>query len=232
MRLASHGSADYPPRAHTRTHTPRVPLVLDAFPRSRRLAQVLYYAQTIFEDAGMSKESAKFSDLYVGASKLAATLLAVNVVDRFGRRPLLLAGILIMLVALIMLFLAFAITYDWAGGESAEGMSPFWSSMTLVALIAYVTGYQVGFGPITWVLIGELFPLHSRARAIGFSVFANFSLNLLVTLTNAPLIDAVGQAALFGVYAGMCVVSLAFVFVVVPETKGKSLEEIEAMLRT
>ena len=69
----------------------------------------------------------------------------------------------------------------------------------------------VGFGPITWVLIGEIFPLHCRARAIGVAVCANFALNLLCTLTNGPLVDAVGQAPLFGFFLAMCLVSSVFV---------------------
>jgi len=184
---------------------------------------VLYYVQSTFEAAGFSTAAAKNADLIVGATKLIATLLSVPLVDRLGRRPLLLAGTSVMFVALIILTIGFGLE----GGNLEGG----WSTAVIFALMLYVSGYQLGFGPITWVLISELFPLHSRARALGVAVICNFALNLLVTLTNGPLVDALGQAALFGIFAGMCVLSLVFVGVYVPETKGKTLEEIDAMLK-
>lgn len=145
-------------------------------------------------------------------------------VDRLGRRPLLFYGIAIMFCSLCVLFVGFLL-----GGEDG-GMSGGWATAVEVALITYVTGYQVGFGPITWVLIGEIFPLHSRARAVGSSVVVNFGLNLLTTLANGPLVDALGQATLFAFFAIMCLVSFGFVWLFVPETKGKTLEQIEEML--
>ena len=186
---------------------------------------VLYYAQSMFEASGMSTATARYSDVIVGACKLLATLLCVPLVDRLGRRPLLFAGISIMMLALLLL------TMGFANVDSNGNVPHGWSQLIVGALIVYVTGYQVGFGPITWVLIGELFPLHSRARAIGVAVCANFALNLTTTLLNGPLVESIGQAALFGFFGFMCIVSLIFVHRAVPETKGKSLEQIEAMMR-
>merc|ERR1711959_105061 len=108
------------------------------------------------------------------------------------------------------------LTMGFANVDSNGNVPHGWSQLIVGALIVYVTGYQVGFGPITWVLIGELFPLHSRARAIGVAVCANFALNLTTTLLNGPLVESIGQAALFGFFGFMCIVSLIFVHRAVP----------------
>ena len=178
---------------------------------------VLYYAQSIFIEAGFSEEDAKFSDLYVGLAKFCATLVSLPFVDRAGRKPLLLVGISIMLIALVLLAIGFSGSVEW-------------QTQILFALILYVCGYQVGFGPITWVMISELFPLHSRARALGMSIFLNFALNLITTFLNGPLVDALGQCALFSFYTVMCALSIIFVWFLLPETKGKTLEEIDQMM--
>ena len=104
--------------------------------------------------------------------------------------------------------------------------------------MVYVSGYQVGFGPIAWLLISEVFPLKTRGKAISCAVTLNFGFNLLVTFTLQLLQDAFnslspgrGQALLFILYSAMCVASVVFTFFCVPETKGKTLEEIEALLK-
>eukprot|EP00966_Prymnesium_polylepis_P010716 246959-Prymnesium_polylepis.1 len=104
--------------------------------------------------------------------------------------------------------------------------------------MVYVCGYQIGFGPISWLLISEVFPIKSRTRALSLAVIINFGFNLLATFALSPLQEALddlspgkGTSYLFAAYAVMCVVSILFVHQFVPETKGKSLEEIEEMLR-
>lgn len=122
---------------------------------------------------------------------------------------------------------------SWLGRGLSDGggLTGAWSTITVVALILYVCGYQVGFGPITWLLVSEGFPLEVRSLAIAFANTSNFLLNLITTITNAPLVDAIGQSALFWFFGVMCVVSLTFVYVVVPETKGLTLEQIDAVMR-
>jgi len=231
---------------------------------------VLYYAQTIFERAGFEKSSAKHSDVILGAAKFVATLCAIPLVDRMGRRPLLLIGTAAMLVALIVLAIAFGLGSDDDAEFSAFGHdrsaasvaystsppppSPFgdplsdaqlgsdrgiddskelqgaWKTITILALMTYVSGYQFGFGPVAWVMVGEVFPLHLRARALGLAVTFNFGLNLAVALTNNSLTDAIEYQGVFTIYAVMSALALVFIVVVVPETKGKTLEQIEEML--
>lgn len=187
---------------------------------------VLYYAQTIFEDCGFAVDAAKSADVIIGVAKLIATCVSVPLVDRAGRRPLLLGGISLMLAALVLLAAGFG-TVDPSGAISGT-----WSGVVVVALVLYVSGYQMGYGPIAWVLIGECFPLHSRGRALGVAAVLNFGLNAVVTLTSGALTEAVSQSAIFAFYAVMCVCSLAHVYTLVPETRGKTLEQIEELMRT
>ena len=196
---------------------------------------VLYFQESIFRDAGFGDSAARAS-VIVGAAKLVATLTTVATVDQFGRRPLLLVGITLMLGALLLL--AAAVAYGSVDPLTQKlVLHPGWPPVVIGALVIYVCGYQVGFGPVTWLLISEIFPLKLRTNALALAVVANFALNLLVALTLEPLQDAFdslqtgkGQAYLYCTYAVLCVVSLFFVGFLVPETKGRSLEEIENIM--
>ena len=197
---------------------------------------VLYYQEAIFRDAGFGAHAASAS-VVVGAAKFVATLATVASVDRFGRRPLLLSGITLMLAALVLLGSAF-LAGDTNPATGAVVLPPGWALVVVGALVAYVSGYQLGFGPVTWLLISEIFPLRLRTAALSLAVVCNFALNLAVAVTLDPLQQAYnalshgqGQAYLFFTYGVVCLVSLGFVWLYVPETKGKSLEDIEAMLR-
>ena len=174
---------------------------------------------------------------------------------------MLLVGISMMLLALLLLAAGFA---SAATRENGETYLPGpWPALVVGALMIYVTGYQappaphpdarartwmhvpprragpqVGFGPISWLIISEVFPLAARAKALSVAVCVNFGSNLLFALSLQPAQEALdnllphrGMAALFGVYAAFCVASIAFVIGYVPETRGKTLEQIETMLR-
>jgi len=196
---------------------------------------VLYYQQAIFVDAGFG-QFASSAAVIIGAAKLVATLVTVVTVDKFGRRPLLLIGIVMMLAALGLLASAFAVGSPDPADPSRLRLPAGWPPTVVFALVLYVCGYQVGFGPIAWLIISEVFPLRTRTRALSLAVVANFGFNLLMSFTLELLQDAFdalvpgfGQTLLFSLYAALCVVSLVFVVVCVPETKGKTLEQIEEM---
>jgi len=195
---------------------------------------VLYYQEAIFRDAGFG-EFASSASVVIGAAKLLATLFTVRFVDSYGRRPLLFAGISMMLAALVVLSLSFG--FSSIAPDGSVHLASGWSSLLVAALILYVCGYQVGFGPIAWLIISEVFPLRSRTRALSCAVSVNFAFNLLMTFTLQHLQDAFdaiapgkGQAYLFLLYACFCILSIAFVKECVPETKGKTLEQIEEMM--
>jgi len=146
---------------------------------------------------------------------LIMTGVAVVVIDRLGRRPLLLGGVGGMVVSLFLLgsyYLFFS-------------ASPV---VAVVALLLYVGCYQLSFGPIGWLMISEIFPLKLRGRGLSLAVLVNFGANALVTFAFSPLKELLGAGILFCGFGVICVLSLVFIFFIVPETKGLTLEEIEA----
>lgn len=205
---------------------------------------VLYYQESIFRDAGFG-DVAPYASVIVGGTKLLATLFTVLKVEDYGRRPLLFAGITMMLTSLVALAVAFhqrpqpppAPLHFLHLGAPPPPTTNLASVVIVAALMVYVCGYQVGFGPIAWLMISEVFPLKMRATALSMAVTVNFGFNLLATFTLPSIQHAFdliepgkGIAWLFALYAILCVVSLVFTAVYVPETKGKSLEQIEEEL--
>lgn len=197
---------------------------------------VLYFATNIFKSAGFGSGAA-LSSVGVGLVKLLATLFTVWRVDQYGRRFLLFAGIGMMAVALALIATAFVFRECHLAGaslsdcpETEVGLPQGWATATVVGLMVYVSGYQVGFGPIAWLMIAEVFPLRVRGAAFSLAAVVNFGSNIMMTLVQEVLQEAMTPAGVFFMYLALSFVSVAFVYVVVPETKGKTLEEIERML--
>eukprot|EP00928_Gymnodinium_smaydae_P004472 TRINITY_DN11517_c1_g3_i1.p1 TRINITY_DN11517_c1_g3~~TRINITY_DN11517_c1_g3_i1.p1 ORF type:complete len:505 (-),score=72.55 TRINITY_DN11517_c1_g3_i1:261-1775(-) len=198
---------------------------------------VLYCATDIFVYAGFG-ESAALSSVGVGLVKLLAALFTVWRVDDYGRKRLLYIGISMMSVALAIVGVSFAFRECLIEGMSLADCDPkqvglprplAWA--TVVGLMLYVSGYQVGFGPIAWVMISEVFPLRVRGAALSLAAIVNFGSSISMTLTAEVLMNALTPSGVFAVYFLLSLVSLAFVKYVVPETKRKTLEEIEEMLK-
>jgi sugar porter (SP) family MFS transporter len=183
---------------------------------------VLYYAAKIFQDAGFaSAGQATGISVVLGFFKLLMTGIAVATVDSWGRRPLLLTGITGICGSLVLL------GANQAGFLPVAESSAAW--INVVALLAYVGAYQMSFGPISWLLVGEVFPLRVRGQAIALATLTNFASNFLVSLILPSLQEAYGPAAMYFVFAGIGVVALVTINNIVPETKGRSLEEIEKL---
>ncbi|KAI4295298.1 hypothetical protein L6164_035359 [Bauhinia variegata] len=177
---------------------------------------VLYYAASILQSAGFSAASdATRVSILLGLLKLIMTGAAVGVVDRLGRRPLLLGGVSGMVISLFLL----GSYYMFLDNAPA---------IAVVGLLLYVGCYQISYGPIGWLMISEIFPLRLRGRGLSLAVLVNFGANALVTFSFSPLKALVGAAVLFYIFCGIAVASLVFIFFIIPETKGLTLEEIEA----
>mmetsp|Transcript_35090 Transcript_35090/g.69140 ORF Transcript_35090/g.69140 Transcript_35090/m.69140 type:complete len:515 (-) Transcript_35090:101-1645(-) len=172
---------------------------------------VLSYATPIFRDAGLSD----YATILVAVFKLVATLCAAVTVEKFGRKNLLYTGCSLMLAALIALSLSFGNT-----SQGAEGT-------ILIAMFVYIGGYQVGFGPIGWLIISEVFPLSVRGQAVAVAVQMNFLLNAIVQFGVPVLESWIGLNFTFATFAAFTAYSIYFVKANVPETKGFTLEEIE-----
>ncbi|KAF7075833.1 hypothetical protein CFC21_080573 [Triticum aestivum] len=179
---------------------------------------VLYYATSILQTAGFTtaSDAAKVSIL-IGLFKFVMTGVAVLKVDDLGRRPLMIGGVSGITVALFLL----AAYYKVLSGF------PY---VAVGALLLYVGCYQLSFGPISWLMVSEIFPLRTRGRGISLAVLTNFGSNALVTLAFSPLQGYLGPANVFLLFAAISLLALLFVILNVPETKGLSLEEIESKI--
>ncbi|XP_021720803.1 D-xylose-proton symporter-like 3, chloroplastic [Chenopodium quinoa] len=179
---------------------------------------VLYYAGQILQSAGFSVASdATRVSVLIGLFKFVMTGVAVLKVDDLGRKPLLIGGVSGIAVSLFLL----AAYYKFLGGL------PF---VAVAALLLYVGSYQVSFGPISWLMVSEIFPVRTRGRGISLAVLTNFGSNALVTFAFSPLKELLGADNLFLLFGAIALLSLVFILTLVPETKGLSLEEIEAKL--
>lgn len=186
---------------------------------------VLYYAAQIFQDAGFaSADSATGISVVLGVFKLVMTGVAVATVDNWGRRPLLLLGVSGIVASLLILG---GIQGDLVPFVPASSDIGIW--MNVGALLIYVGAYQVSFGPISWLLCGEVFPLSVRGSALALATITNFASNFLVSLCLPSLQDSLGPSGLYFAFAGVGVLALVTIHSIVPETKGKSLEEIERL---
>jgi sugar porter (SP) family MFS transporter len=184
---------------------------------------VIYFAPTIFHQAGFASGAASiFASLSVGVVNVVMTVVAVLLLDRVGRRPLLLIGEAGMVLGLAAL----------AAGFALRGAGGLVGWITTFSLIAYVGFFAIGLGPVFWLLIAEIYPLRLRGRAMSVATVANWVANLIMTLTFPALVAAIGSSATFGLYALIGVASFIFTWRLVPETRGKTLEQIEQVWGT
>ncbi len=181
---------------------------------------VIYYAPTILKFTGLSTNSAITQALSVGITNVIFTIVAILLLDRVGRRPLLIVGTAGCVVSLAMLGVFFA------SGSLQHSAS--W--LALVCLIAYIASFAVGLGPVFWLMISEIFPLRVRSSAMSVSTVGNWSANFLVSSFFLTLVGAISREGTFWLYAGFGVLALIFFLARVPETKGRSLEEITSDL--
>jgi SP family galactose:H+ symporter-like MFS transporter len=183
---------------------------------------VIYYAPKILQAAGFNSASgAILATVGVGVVNVAMTILAMFLVDRAGRRPLLLVGIAGMIVTLAALGLNFGISNP--SGQLA------WTAV--ICLMGYVAAFAISLGPIFWLLIAEIYPLKIRGLAEGTAAAFNWGSNFIVSLTFLTLVEKLGASSTFLVYALASVASWLFAYYFVPETKGRTLEQIEAFWR-
>src|SRR5262249_30011818 len=192
LRTALRGEGGLPGWQALLNPAVRAPLVIGVglaiFQQVTGINTVIYFAPTIFQSAGLSSASAAIlATAGVGVVNVALTLVAIRLIDRVGRRALLLTGLAGMGVCLLLLALGFLI----GGGSAALG----W--ITALSLAAYVGFFAVGLGPVFWLLIAEIFPLYFRGRAMGVASIANWGFNLIVTVSFLDMIKLFGRPGTF-----------------------------------
>jgi SP family galactose:H+ symporter-like MFS transporter len=181
---------------------------------------VMYYAPRIFEGMGYDTASQMWFTAAVGLTNVLATFIAIGLVDRWGRKPILYVGFSVMAIGL-----------GAVGSMMHLGIASHGEQMFSVAmLLLFIVGFAMSAGPLIWVLCSEIQPLKGRDFGIGCSTVTNWVANMIVGATFLTLLNGIGNAATFGLYAALNVTFLVFTWFFVPETKGVTLEQVERNL--
>ena len=189
-------------------------ILLAVFSQFTGINAIMYYAPEIFKSTGTGRDSAFIQTIMVGVINVAFTLIAIKYVDSWGRKKLLLSGISGMTVCLFIVGLAF---YTQQQGY-----------LVLIAILGYIAFFAMSLGPLTFVVIAEIFPTKSRATAMSIATFFLWLAVFLVSQTFPILIGSIGSAYTFWLYTFISILAFLFIRKSIPETKGKTLEEIEA----
>jgi sugar porter (SP) family MFS transporter len=178
---------------------------------------VIYYTPTILKFAGQENTGALQQTVFVGVTNVFFTVVAILLLDKLGRRFFLIFGTSCCLVALVGLGIFF----------HSQTLQNSVGPMALGCLLFYIMGFAIGLGPVFWLMISEIFPLALRGPAMAVCTMVNWGFNFLISYTFLTLIGAITIAGTFWLYAGFAVCAIVFFWTLVPETKGRTLEEIE-----
>ncbi len=190
-------------------------ILLPMFSHLSGIAAIMYFAPNILNEALNSVESSFLGAVLVGLVNSVFTFVAIFYIERFGRRKLLLIGVVGAFLSLASVGILFALG----------------SSLIIIPLLFYVASFAFSYGPITWVIISEIFPTRVRGLAASLGSFALMVTGFFITLSNPVLIDKINPSGTFFLYAILTIPAIWFIWKFVPETKGKTLEEIEKSWR-
>jgi sugar porter (SP) family MFS transporter len=186
---------------------------------------IIYYTPTTLTSAGFGSDAAIYANLVIGVLNVVATIVAIRIIDRVGRKPLLLGGVVGMATSLTVLGVTSAVLAAPKSASDPEAI------ITLLCLAGFIVSFAATWGPVVWVMLPEVLPLSARGAALGVAVCLNWAANFLVSQTFPVMLDGWGPGPVFLGYAAMGVLAFVFVKTLVPETKGRSLEQIEASLK-
>jgi SP family arabinose:H+ symporter-like MFS transporter len=192
-------------------------ILLAVFSQFSGINAIMYYAPEIFRAAGSGRDLAFTQTVTVGVVNLAFTFVAIGLVDKAGRRPLLIAGTLVQAGSLLLVGLMF--------DRGSHG------TLLLLSILSFVAAFALAMGPVSWIVCSEIFPTKLRGRAMSIAVLMLWFADFLVTQTFPMLRESVGPARTFWLYAVFSLLSTVFVITMLPETKGRTLEEIEKSWR-
>lgn len=192
------------------------------FQQTTGINTIIYYAPTVLQMAGFQEaQGAILATLGLGLVNVLATIVSLPLIDRWGRRPLLLLGLSGMFLGLLFTGASFYFNgTGWAG------------PMAVISMVLYIVSFAISMGPICWLLISELIPMRVRGLGSSLATSVNWIFNMIVALTFLTLIQNLGPSGAFLAYAAMSVLALVFVYFLVPETKGRTLEQIEKEIRS
>jgi len=229
VREASMGAGGEPPAGVWREllvrPTPAVRRVmvailgLQVFQQACGVAAMVLYAPRVFSHVGITSDRAVLgATVLLGAVKTVAIVVPLFLADRLGRRPMLLASAGGMAASLLVL------------GFSVRAAATWWAAATCVAAAAaFMASFSLGFGPVIWMYASEILPLRLRAQGTGIGTALNRVMSAVVGMTFISMYEAVGMAGTFYIFAALTAAAWVFVYSCLPETKGRSLEEIEEL---
>ncbi|WP_082098745.1 sugar porter family MFS transporter [Demequina iriomotensis] len=198
-------------------------ILLSMFQQFVGINVIFYYSTTLWKSVGFDESDAFTTSTITSLTNIVATIIAISLVDRIGRRLLLLIGSAGMFVSLAIMALSFAnATVDSAGETVLEGG---WATAALIAANTFVVFFAASWGPVVWVLLGEMFPNHMRATALAVAAAAQWIANFLITVSFPGMAD-ISLVFAYGFYATMALLSFFFVLARVPETRGVELEDM------
>jgi len=179
---------------------------------------VISYLPTLLKDAGLGSSASLLANVGNGAVDVGFTILAIVLIDRVGRRPLLVTGLVGMTLGLA------GGTGVFTGGTHLHGAS---ATVAIAAFFFYTASFAIGLGPVFWLLISEIYPVDIRGEAMGVATMANWGANLVVTISFLTLLSAIHGEGTFLLFAALSLAAVIYSLLRVPETKGRPLEAIE-----
>jgi sugar porter (SP) family MFS transporter len=195
-----------------------VGVLLAVFQQITGINTVIYYAPSLLQGAGFGNSAALLANVVNGAVNVGMTIVAVWLLDRVGRRPLLLAGTAGMAVGMAITACSFL------GGSHLHGALAI---VAVLGLLIYTGSFAIGLGPVFWLLIAEIYPLRIRGAAMSVATMANWGANFVVTISFLTLLNAIDGVGVFFLFGFLTLIALGYFWRKVPETKGRSLQEIE-----
>jgi SP family arabinose:H+ symporter-like MFS transporter len=189
-------------------------IILAIFQQITGINTIMYYAPKIFASVGQSNGSALLQTVAIGGTNLVFTLIAMVLIDRFGRKPLILIGSAGMSLTLAGLSIIFFLNQTS-------------SAMVLILILGYIAFFAASLGPVVWVLATELFPNRLRSKGMSVAIVALWIACSIVSIVFPVMLEKLSGGITFLIFTVICVASLIYVWKYVPETKGKSLEELE-----
>ena len=193
-----------------------ISVIIMIFQQFSGINAVMFYTVSIFKDAGI--DNSEMATVLIGAVQVCGTVVACILMDRMGRRRLLIIGGSVMSLACFL--------FGWYFYKVNSGVTD-WGKLPVVCLVLYIIGFSLGWGPIPMLIMSEIFPSRVRGAASGIAILANWTCAFIVTKEFVFIQDTFGSASTFWMFAISCFCSVIYVWKKVPETKGKSLEDIE-----
>jgi MFS transporter, SP family, sugar:H+ symporter len=201
-------------------------ILLSVFQQFVGINVIFYYSTTLWQAVGFSESDSFTYSTITSVTNVLVTFIAIALIDKVGRRPLLLIGSVGMAVSLAVVAISF--TQSTGSGKNVTLPSP-WGATALIAANLFVVFFGATWGPLVWVLLGEMFPNRIRAAALGVAAMAQWIANFIITETFPPLLDAFGAVVPYLLYTFFAVLSFFFTLWKVPETKGVELEDMDEL---